>query len=349
MKRYVLGDPQAPFASIMALLDRYGLLGGDGQLRANVQLVSIGDHFDYDLNTPEESRAEGLAVLRWFAAHSPEQVQLIFGNHDAARVVELALVDDREFADARALALSIETTKRDQSWDAGKQRERDEFLPRFPTISTTAIAARDYASFSVEQRDLVTELLHAGRFHLALTGTLEARPVLLTHAGVTTRETSSTDPETIAAALEQVFATAIASWQPGTRLSLEPLSQAGAPGQEAGGLLAHRPTNPERANADPAWELDRTRPRRFGPRELPRGLTQIAGHTNHPMCSRELVPWVTPRAAATRYAGIRTLRAADAITYDLGVLPPLENAADLILVDGELRDPHNRAELLEIG
>jgi hypothetical protein len=40
---------------------------------------------------------------------------------------------------------------------------------------------------------------------------------------------------------------------------------------------------------------------------------------------------------------------AEAITYDLGVLPPVEDAADRILVDGELRDPHNRAEVLEIG
>ena len=67
------------------------------------------------------------------------------------------------------------------------------------------------------------------------------------------------------------------------------------------------------------------------------------------MCVRELVPWVTPRAAAAHHAGIRTLRAtATEVTYDLGVLPPADGAAELILIDGELRDPENRAELLRI-
>jgi hypothetical protein len=52
---------------------------------------------------------------------------------------------------------------------------------------------------------------------------------------------------------------------------------------------------------------------------------------------------------AARYAGIRTLRArSGAITYDLGVLAPADDAADLILIDGELRDPTNHAELLAL-
>ena len=46
-RRHVaMGDPQAPFATVLAVLDRHGLLKNDGQLRDDVQLVSMGDHFD---------------------------------------------------------------------------------------------------------------------------------------------------------------------------------------------------------------------------------------------------------------------------------------------------------------
>jgi hypothetical protein len=67
------------------------------------------------------------------------------------------------------------------------------------------------------------------------------------------------------------------------------------------------------------------------------------------MCLRELAAWATPAARAAPRAGIRTLRVdRDRITYDLGIQPPAAGAADLILIDGELRDPANRAELLEL-
>ena len=356
---YVLGDPQASFAAVMALLARYDLLGAGGRLRSGVRLISIGDHFDYDLRAPEVSGVEGLAVLRWLASHPAEQVTLLFGNHDAARVIELAQVSDREFAEARALALDLEQTKHAEGRAAAKLREREEFLPRFP-LSTYGIVARDYASFTEEQRNLVVELLLAGRFHLAVTGALpDGRDVLVTHAGVTEREVEllgvEPQPRPIAAALEDLFTAAIAArrddWQRGviTPLSLEPVSQAGAPGEEAGGLLAHRPTNPNRVGADLAWEFAPERPRRLDPRELPAGLTQVAGHTNHAMCVRELAAWATPAARAAARAGIRTLRVeGDRITYDLGIGPPAAGAADLILIDGELRDPANQAELLEL-
>lgn len=359
VKCYVLGDPQAPFVAVMKLLASYDALATNGYLRPDVELISIGDHFDYDFMTPEVSRAEGLAVLRWLASHPPEQVRLIVGNHDAARVVELALIDDREFADARLVAMSIEATKHAEGRAAANARAVAEFAPRFPSISTYGLVARDYASFSGEQRELVVELLLAGRFHLALA----SNDVLITHAAITQREVDllgvAARATELAAALERLFANAVGArrddWEhrlplaPITPLSLEPVSQAGAPGQEAGGFLAHRPSNIERPGGDPAWEVDPVRPRRFHPRELPCGLRQVAGHTNHPMCVRELEPWVTAAARAARYAGIRTLRASPkAITYDLGVLAPQDDCADLLLIDGELRDPANRAELLEL-
>ncbi|MEZ4409452.1 MAG: hypothetical protein R3A52_23725 [Polyangiales bacterium] len=44
----------------MALLDRSGVLKG-GRLRDDVHLISVGDHFDYDLRIPDIARGEGLA------------------------------------------------------------------------------------------------------------------------------------------------------------------------------------------------------------------------------------------------------------------------------------------------
>jgi hypothetical protein len=196
------------------------------------------------------------------------------------------------------------------------------------------------------------ELLLAGRFHLALAGELEGgRAVLLTHAGITNRELAMlelggapTDPRVIARALQGHLANALrrvrGDWMSGiaTPLSLEPIHAAGIPGAEGGGLLYHRPTNPERPDADRAWELAPARPRRFDPRSLPIGLAQVAGHTGHNKCLTELGPWSTEAARGRKHGGIRTLRrAGETVTYDLGIADPAAEVADLILIDGELR------------
>ena len=47
---------------------------------------------------------DGSNVLRWLAEHPPDQVVILMGNHDAARVMELAFESDESFAGARALA-----------------------------------------------------------------------------------------------------------------------------------------------------------------------------------------------------------------------------------------------------
>src|SRR5439155_25074821 len=193
---------------------------------------------------------------------------------------------------------------------------------------------------TTEQRTLVAELLLAGRFRLAITGELaDGRRVLLTHAGVTSRElglldlSDVRDPDAIATALQTHLAGAVErvrdDWQRGvyTPLSLEPLHITGARGEEGGGLLYHRPSNP--AQGDKAWALDPARPRRFDPRTLPVGLTQVAGHSGHAKCVHELGPWVSANAKARKHGGIRTLRVgAHGITYDMGVAPPAGDTAD---------------------
>ena len=351
MPTYVIGDPQAPFAKVLEVLDRHGALApGKDRIADGVVLVSIGDHFDYNVEAPAEAAHEGLRTLRWLAAHDPAQVVLLFGNHDAARVMELAHLDDATFQAARVLGREIDHVTRTVGGRAGKDRER-EFRARFPALPSSGVLGRDYASFTTEQRALVIELLLAGRFSLARTCVLaDGRPALLTHAGVTNRELAllgiefAAEPGLIASALSQFFADAIdrvrPAWSRGelAALSLAPLHVTGSHGEEGGGLLYHRPTNPASSKIDLRWAASSERPRRFDPRELPSGVTQIVGHTGHAKCADELAAWTTDAARARKRGGIRTLRVTDrSIVYDLEVLPPAHGATDMIFIDGELR------------
>jgi Calcineurin-like phosphoesterase len=354
MRTFVMGDPQAPFAKVLDVLDRHGALVGK-HLADDVTLVSIGDHFDYDHRDPATAGREGLQLLRWLADHERERVHILFGNHDAARVMELATIGDDEFAAARAFAVEV---------DAGT-RSAAEFRGAFPELPPHGVLGRDYASFSVAQRTLVMEMLLGGRFRIALVGHLDGREVLVTHAGVTMREVEmlgvAPEPTAIADALERHFAAAIArvrpDWQRGATmpLSLEPLHFAGGAGEEGGGLLYHRPSNPTSGSA-----FHPTRPRRFDPRTLPPGLAQIAGHSGHAKCIAELGAWVTDAARARAHGGIRTLRVLGGsgagsepqVVYDLGVAPPdvSSGAASLIMIDGELRRvPAEEVALLSLG
>jgi hypothetical protein len=340
-RAFVMGDPQAPFAKVLEVLDRHRLLAGD-RLAADVELVSIGDHFDYDVLEPEAAGREGMALLRWLVSHDPAQVRILLGNHDAARVMELAGFDDPGFAAARLFAREI---------DAGK-RTVAEFRETYPQLPPYGVIGRDYASFHPEQRALVIELLLAGRFQLAIVGALPRRDaVLLSHAAVTERElvmlglAGARDPRTIADALRQHLRHAVdavrTDWQGGTitALDLAPLQITGGGGFEGGGVLYHRPSNPATGSL-----FDKARPRRYDPRTLPRGLTQIAGHSGHAKCVYELGAWCTDAARARKRGGIRTLVVDDTeVVYDLVRAaepfagPRDDRRAELILIDGELR------------
>src|ERR1700735_4755053 len=89
MRTFVMGDPQAPFAKVLDVLDRHGALVGK-RLADDVTLVSIGDHFDYDHKDPATAGREGLALLHWLADHDRDRGHILFCKHDAARVMEIA-------------------------------------------------------------------------------------------------------------------------------------------------------------------------------------------------------------------------------------------------------------------
>jgi hypothetical protein len=305
---FAIGDPQTSTTRFFGALDARGLLGDDGWLRDDVRLVSLGDHFDYWVPEREAARVEGVLVLAWLAAHGRDHVTIVAGNHDLARVMELVSIDDARFLEAGDLARAIYELPRDE-----RPARELEFFAKFPELATTGYAGRDYNAFTVEQRVLVQRLLLDRRFVLA---TVELG-ALVTHAGVTNRELAmlgvDADATAIAAALNARFEAAIAAveadWHNGTPtpLSLAPLHVFGANGKEGGGLLYHRPADPDRRGADRDWEMDAHAPRRFDPRTLPRGLAQIVGHTGHSKAWKEMPRWREPNMTGDR-GGLRTLR-----------------------------------------
>ena len=65
-----------------------------------MQLVSIGDHFDWGERADRPTaRKSGLALLSWLSAHPADQVVVIAGNHDLGRVGELAGVSNEFVAE----------------------------------------------------------------------------------------------------------------------------------------------------------------------------------------------------------------------------------------------------------
>ena len=345
---FALGDPQSTFDKLTAILGAHDALDETGRLREGVGLLSIGDHFDFGPRGGPEVGAEGLRFLRFLAAHPPDQVVMLAGNHDLSRVQELAFESDEGFGRARALADRARALA--AAGDVrGAEALEAEFHAAHPRIPTVEIAARDYSGFAVEQQRFVQSLLVSGRLHLAHVARHQGLPVLFTHAGVTTRELGllglpgGADAAVIAAALEAFLAERVArvapSWARGEQaaLDLAPLHVTGTAGREGGGLLYHRPSNRARPGADVRWELDEQAPRRFDPRTLPLGVVQVVGHSGHRKCKKELAGWVSAAAAAVERGGIRTLRTdGDVIEYDLGVLPPRAGEATAYLIDGEV-------------
>lgn len=351
-----IGDPQAHAYKLFAVLDHHGLLGDDGRLRDDVQLVSIGDYFDFGTRaqgTTGAARVDGARFLRWLCAHPAAQTTVLIGNHDTARVMELATVSDARFDAAAALAgelIALKVTAPDEA----RERTRDEYMVAFPDVPTLGVVHRDFSAFTEAQRALVQRELTDGRLRLGASArAADGFDVLLTHAGITARELAllgvpdERAAQSLADALNVRLGAALdgvrARWSAGEQvpLSLEPLHVAGATANdgldglpEGGGMLYHRPSDPDRPGADRSWEREVTRPRRFHPRTLPAGLFQVAGHTGHPKCVAELVRWRDPSMQET-LSGRRTLRVSPdgRILYDLGVHAPEPDDAVLYLID----------------
>jgi hypothetical protein len=303
-----------------------------------------------------EIGAQGTANLRWLASLPASRATILLGNHDVVRVAEFARLDDATFLRAWRRGREIERA-------GGEERRQlvERFHDDFPHVPTPGLVSRDFSSFSEEQRSLVARLLLDGRIRLAATARLDAWPeveVLVTHAGVTEREVEALrrsgllradEPPTAASLaraldlhLERAVDRVRTDWEhgDGTPLDLAPVHVAGAPGEEGGGLLFHRPADLAAASDDrrARWAAGGgARPRRFDPRRLPRGIVQVCGHTSHRKSIEDLAAWMPERLRADPGDGIRLLSVeGDRVSYDRwsGRRPPSGRAdASLLLVD----------------
>ena len=346
-RHLAIGDPQAPFERFLAILDGHGALGDDGRLRPDVHLVTMGDHFDWGTRD-ERARAtdDALALLAWLAAHPADQATLIAGNHDLARVGEMAAFDDDSFGRARAEA--------DLAYVDGKTDEAAEkrLLEKYPDVPTTECLARDFAAFSPAQRTLVVNCIAAKRLRVAFP---VARDFLLCHAGVTldeldvlgVPESARADAFAIAASLNGALDEAFAEWDGKTPFAIRGLHRPGnARDGEARGMFFHRPSNPDHEEAALFAGPPR---RRFDPRRLPPGLSQAIGHIRDNKCRRLLEGW-NDGAAATD-GPLRILETDGVrVRYRAGTATAMRNASRVYFTDGGMSHAEpSRYELLDLA
>ncbi len=332
-RRLAVGDPQAPLETFLRILEGHGALGEDGRLSPEVQLVSMGDHFDW--GRPEDrprAIGEGLALLSWLAAHPAEQVVILLGNHDLSRVCELSrFPTDQAYqaARARADALYRGPTPPTQAQTRG-------FLEEFPFLSSVEALARDLSTFSVAQRRLVQRLLESHRVGLAHAPTPD---LLLVHGAVTTddlhllgiADEQGRHPEVVAHVLNGFLRRVVEAWDGTEPLDLHPLHQFQSRDGDGRGILYQRPAHPERS--DPQ-EVSGPPRRRFDPRALPRGLTQATGHIRDNKCRALLGEWVRDPAPPQEGA-LRTLRTdGTRVEYAVGVPTLGPEESGIIFLDG---------------
>lgn len=341
-RRVAVGDPQAPLGVYLEILERHGLLGDDGWLRPDVELTSIGDHFDFGGSGERALAArDGLAILAWLAAHPPDQVTLIVGNHDLGRVGELCAFDDATFAAVHERALAA---YRQGDPDLELQRALCEAHPSLPSAE---VAARDFSAFTVAQRELVWSLLRARRFRLARAG---SERLLFCHAGVTRDHLAAIGADGASApaaarALNDALDAAVAG-HGGGPLAIAGLHRPGDwAGGEGGGVLYHRPAHPE-APAKAGRDRPGALGRRFDPRRLPVSLTQVIGHISDAKCRELLGPWALdepPAEGELRHLSTDGTR----VCYRKG-LPEALEAASLVFIDGLMnKTPANRYAIFE--
>jgi hypothetical protein len=338
-----MGDPQADLDRVLAILAHQGLLGADGWLRPDVQLVSVGDHFDWGRPHEREAvAASGLALVAWLAAHPADQAVLLLGNHDLGRVGELA-----GFTDTTFTAAQVEADRVYRGGDTDEAAERA-FLARWPQVPTAEVVARDFGNFREAQRAWVEHLLRVRRFRAAHA----AGPGLLVlHAGVTHEDLDVTglpperraDAGAVAEALNAAVDAAVAAWTDGPLVVPELHRPGDAAHGEGVGIFYQRPSlQPEDA------ARTRERPgRRFDPRRLPAGLTQVVGHTRDKRI-RELLG-LGP--AGARDGVVRHLVTDGArVDYAHGAPPPPRpDAAVLVFTDGGMREcPPGDYELFDL-
>jgi hypothetical protein len=342
--RVSLGDPQAPLACVLDVLARNGLLAASGRLRDEVQLVSVGDHFDWGKRSHRAAAADdGTAILAWLALHPADQVILCAGNHDLARVGELAEFDDARFAQAQAEADAAHVHG---GTDPAKEAA---LLAKYPQFPSAEFVSRDLSSFRAVQREWVSFLLTHRRLRLAHAA---GPSLLITHASITLDELSALGLSSSLAADAGALARALnlaldLAWSLHTQgpLHVPGLHVPGsASSGEGRGMLYHRAST---LQAEAALATRAVPRRRYSPFRLPPGLTQVIGHIRDAK-SRRLLGL---EARDAKDGVLRHLRVEGrSWEYGHGPRPLAKSSESLVLyVDGSLRAcPGADYELLDL-
>ena len=134
----IVGDPQTTFEQFLDVLDRNGCLNTEGRIPAHVQLIAVGDYFDFGRPGVSRKQAQrhGLSILKWLADHDEAHVHILMGNHDLCRVMELYTITDEAFDEAHALA------------SAGDDRSYREAFPQLPPMVSLRETSRRSAWLS---------------------------------------------------------------------------------------------------------------------------------------------------------------------------------------------------------
>lgn len=344
---FAIGDPQASAERFFEILDRHAALGPDGRLLEDVHLVSIGDHFDWGSVAERQQAADdGLAILAWLAAHPPDQVTLILGNHDLARLGEMVGFDDAAFARAQEEADAVYFNGAGKRAPADPMAE-ETFRSRHPALPGVEAAARDFSTYRAAQRELVRSLLAARRFAVAAP---HSASLLLCHAGVTRDdlralglpERAHSDARAVAGVLNAALDAAFDAWDGAAPFAIPGLHRPGhSQTGEARGIFFNRPGNPSHeieTGGAAAEAYEGPLRRRYDPRDLPAGLTQAIGHIRDDKCRKLLGPWADPERGPL--GSLRHLTAKDGLVrYAAGVPRDRDPAAaTLLFIDGSMRD-----------
>jgi hypothetical protein len=343
MRTVAIGDPQASLAKFLAILNHNKLLNGD-RLKPDIHLISMGDHFDYG---PPSMRVEaaqnGIDLLTWLFAHPREQITIIMGNHDLARVCELSMFGDNlEFIAAQRMAVAAY-----RGGDVDEHVEQ-QFKNLYPELVDAETLARDFSCFDFRQRELVIQGLHDIRFSLSRV----FNGALFVHAGITQTDLKKLNPpaETpvcYAHVLRKLLFdrtdVLLDSLKKNRKAAFDLSPVHVPPSQKTGwgrGVFFHRPGDP--ASAKRPTDFEGEARARFSPLDLP-DFRQVVGHSRDKKC-REMMPFWHDGEAA-KDGPLRSLSVENKFPkYARGI----QSNAKMIFTDGAMfHTPVEEYELLD--
>jgi len=321
-----VGDVQCAARKLRQILAHSGLLDPNGMLRPNVHLVFVGDYFDFGNHQQRSIAAvDGIETLAWLSGYGAEQVTLLLGNHDLARIGEFVSMSDERFDSAIKRAARI-------YGQPARAAEEAEFLADFPEFATAELVARDFSSFVSRQRELVSNLVRSRRLRLAAS----IGDMLFCHAGVTSEDLAllgcgGGTAQEAAEALNGALDAALDAWNGTSPFAIPGLHTPGSRANgEGGGILYHRAANP--ALRQDGYEGPGRR--RYDPRRIPIGIVQVIGHVRDAKSRQLLGDWVED-SQPTREGNIRGLVTdGNSVSYRDGFPRTGADIGSIVFIDG---------------